>query len=52
VSHATVSTILNKIAYLVNIYRNRSLTDDYEYLYSDAMWIHIKEINIKNRPNL
>jgi len=31
------------------IFTNSSLTNNYEYLYLDVMWISIKEINIK-RP--
>ena len=52
VSHTTASRIMNKIAYLVNYYRNMPLSDQYEYLYLDAIWVHIKELNIKNRPVL
>jgi len=33
------------------IFTNSSLTNNYEYLYLDAMWISLKEINIK-RPIL
>ena len=51
-SHATASRIMNKIAYMVNHYRNMPLSDEYEYLYLDAMWVHIKELNIKSRPVL
>jgi len=50
VSHTT--TILNKIIHMVNNYRNQPLTDEYEYLYLDAMWVNIKELNVKNRPIL
>ena len=52
VSHATATTILNKIIHMVNNYRNQPLTDEYEYLYLDAMWVNIKELNVKNRPIL
>jgi len=52
VSHTTASKIMNKISYLVNHYRNMPLLDEYEYLYLDAIWIHVKEMNIKNRPIL
>jgi putative transposase len=52
VSHTTASRIMNKIAYMVNHYRSMPLSDEYEYLYLDAVWVHIKEINIKNRPLL
>lgn len=52
VSHTTASKIMNKIAHLVNHYRNMPLSDEYEYLYLDAIWIHIKELDIKSRPVL
>lgn len=52
VSHTTASRIMNKIAYLVNYYRNMPLSDEYEYLYLDAIWVHIRELNIKSRPIL
>jgi len=52
VSHTTASRIMNKIARLVNQYRNMPLKDEYEYLYLDAIWVHVKELNIKSRPIL
>lgn len=52
VSHTTASRIMSKIAYLVNYYRNMPLSDEYEYLYLDAIWVHVKELNIKSRPIL
>lgn len=52
VSHTTASQIMNKLSYLVNYYRNRPLLDEYEYLYLDAIWIHVKELNIRSRPIL
>lgn len=52
VSHTTASKIMNKISYLVNHYRNMPLSDEYEYLYLDAIWVHVKELNIKGRPIL
>ena len=52
VSHTTASKIMNKISYLVNHYRNMPLSDEYEYLYLDAIWVHVKELNIKSRPIL
>ena len=52
VSHTTASKIMNKLVYLVNHYRNMPLFDDYEYLYLDAIWIHVKELSIKSRPIL
>jgi putative transposase len=52
VSHTTASKIMKKISYLVNHYRNMPLLDEYEYLYLDAIWVNVKELNIKNRPIL
>ena len=52
VSHTTASRIMNKIANEVNYYRNKVLLDEYEYLYFDAIWVHVKELNIKSRPIL
>lgn len=52
VSHTTASRIMNKISYLVNYYRNMPLLDEYEYLYLDAIWVHVRELNIKSRPIL
>lgn len=52
VSHTTASKIMNKIVYLVNHYRNMPIQDEYEYLYLDAIWVHVKELNIKSRPIL
>jgi len=52
VSHTTASKILNRLSYQVNYYRNNPIADEYEYLYLDAIWVHIKELNIKSRPIL
>ena len=52
VSHTTASRIMSKIWHLVNYYRTMPLSDEYEYLYLDAIWVHVKELNIKNRPIL
>ncbi|MCK4917052.1 MAG: IS256 family transposase, partial [Candidatus Omnitrophica bacterium] len=52
VSHTTASKIIGKIGCLVNYYRNMPLSDEYEYLYLDAIWVHVKELNIKSRPIL
>ena len=52
ISHTTASKIMNKIAHKVNHYRNMPLSDEYEYLYLDAIWVHVKELNIKSRPVL
>ena len=52
VSHTTATRIMNRIGDLVNYYRSQPLSDEYEYLYLDGIWTHVKEINIKNRPIL
>lgn len=52
VSHTTASRLVNEISYLLNQYRNKPLVDQYKYLYLDAIWVHLKELDIKNRPVL
>lgn len=52
VSHTTASKIMNKIIYTVNHYHSMPLSDEYKYLYLDAIWVHIKDLNISNKPIL
>jgi putative transposase len=52
VSHTTASTILNKIESALSGYRTAKIEDEYEYIYLDAIWIKIKELDIENRPVL
>jgi transposase-like protein len=52
VSHTTASKLLTKLEEELKNYRNKALSDDYSYLVLDAIWVHIKELNIKNRPVL
>jgi putative transposase len=52
VSHTTASKLLTKLEYELKNYRTQPVRDDYSYLVLDAIWMHIKELNIKNRPIL
>ncbi len=52
VSHTTASKILSKIEAGLNRYRTRKLKDEYEHVYLDAIWIKLKELDIKDRPVL
>ena len=52
VSPTPASKLLKKLEQQLNAYRNQLLKDDYVYLILDAIWIHIKEPNIRNRPVL
>ena len=52
VSATTASKLLRKLEEDLRTYRSKPIEDNYVYLILDAIWIHIKEINIKNRPVL
>jgi len=52
VSHTTASKILNGIEAGLNKYRAKKIKDEYEYIYLDALWIKIKELDIEDRPIL
>lgn len=52
VSHTTASKILNGIEAGLNKYRAKKIKDQYEYIYLDAIWIKIKELDIEDRPIL
>ena len=52
VSPTTASKLLRKLEEELKAYRTKPLKDNYTYLILDAIWIHIKELNIKNRPVL
>ena len=52
VSHTTASRILRKLDIYLKRYRNQKIPDNYQYLYLDGMWVHIKEIGIRNKAIL
>lgn len=52
VSHTTACKILRKVSSCISAYRNMQVGDEYEYLFLDAIWVNIKELDIKNRPIL
>ena len=47
VSATTASKLLRNLEEELKTYRNKPLKDNYSYLILDAIWIHIKELNIK-----
>ena len=52
VSSTTASKLLRKLEEELKDYRCKPIADIYPYLVLDAIWVHIKEIKIKNRPVL
>ena len=52
VSHQTASNLLLALKQELRLYRQRSIANNYKYLIVDGMWVHIKELNIKQRPVL
>jgi len=52
VSSTTAGKLLRKLEEKLKAYRYRPIADTYPYLVLDAIWVHIKEIKIKNRPVL
>lgn len=52
VSHQTASKLLQSLCSEVREYQTRQIDDKYRFLIIDAIWIHIKEIDIEKRPIL
>ena len=52
VSHSTASNLLLALKQELRLYRQRAIANNYKYLIVDGMWVHIKELNIKQRPVL
>jgi len=52
VSHQTASKLLQSLCTELRDYQTRKIDDKYRFLIIDALWIHIKEIDIKKRPIL
>lgn len=52
VSHQTASRLLRRLSDELSDYRTKPIEDKYRFIIIDAVWIHIKEIEIKNRPIL
>lgn len=52
VSHQTASMLLQSLADDLRIYQTRPIDDKYRFLIIDGLWVHIKELDIKQRPIL
>jgi putative transposase len=52
VSHQTASNLLSALKEELRCYRQRPIANNYKYLILDGMWVHIKELNIRQRPVL
>jgi len=52
VSHTTASNLLLALKEELRCYRQRPIDNNYKYLILDGMWVHIKELNIRQRPVL
>ncbi len=52
VSHNTASRLIYSLKDELNTYRQRPITNYYKYLIIDGMWVHMKELKIKQRPVL
>jgi transposase-like protein len=52
VSHQTASNLLLALKEELRAYRQQPIANKYKYLIVDGMWVHIKELDIKQRPIL
>jgi transposase-like protein len=52
VSHTTAAGLIYSLKEELNSYRQGHISNNYKYLIIDGMWVHIKELNIHNRPVL
>ena len=52
VSHQTASQLLQNLSDDLREYQSRPIEDKYRFIFIDALWIHIKEVDIKKRPIL
>lgn len=52
VSHQTASNLLSALKGELRSYRQRPIVNNYKYLILDGMWVHIKELSIRQRPVL
>ncbi len=52
VSHQTAPRLLEKLADDLRAYQTQPIEDKYRFLIIDGFWVHIKEVEIKNRPVL
>jgi len=52
VSHQTASKLLLALKEELRAYRQQPIANKYKYLILDGMWVHIKELSIRQRPVL
>ncbi|MFH1459896.1 MAG: transposase [Candidatus Omnitrophota bacterium] len=52
VSHKTASSLMQNLSDDLNEYRNKRIEDKYRFIFIDAIWVNIKEIDTKKRPIL
>ncbi len=52
VSHQTASRLLQNFSDELRHYQSIPIEDKYRFIFIDALWVHIKEIDIKKRPIL
>lgn len=52
ISHQTASNLLLALKQELRAYRQRPIANNYKYLILDGMWVHIKELSIRQRPVL
>ncbi len=52
VSHQTASMLLRNLSDELRVYQTRRIEDKYRFIIIDAIWVHIKEVDIKSRPIL
>jgi len=52
VSHQTASQLLQNLSDDLREYQSRPIEDKYRFIFIDALWVHIKEVDIKKRPIL
>lgn len=52
VSHDTAAALVYELKEELSVYRQRPLANTYKYLIIDGMWVHIKELDIKQKPVL
>jgi transposase-like protein len=52
ISHSTASRLMHNLSDSLNEYRNKPIEDKYRFMFIDAIWVNIKEIDTKKRPIL
>jgi transposase-like protein len=50
ISHSSASRLMRNLSDSLNEYRNKPIEDKYRFMFIDAIWVNIKEIDTKKRP--